>query len=263
MEQPAFVEFIRQFVGSMPMDYRRRYDAEAIVDHARLSDRRGGRRVSVGTFRSSREGMPICIVADDEPGFMSTVAAACVVSRLDVIAAEAYNRVTATGVEAVDLIWVRPAGETEDNVWIAPSDVAGLRSALVVLMDGTFDRRTLVDHVSRGSDPASFGRTRVRVVPGPQGEVVALDVETLDRPGLLFALTDVLFQLHLQIVRSEVRTIAGRVFDRFFFLDENDQPVAEAQAPDICQAVYARLLPKPRASQRRNVRARRLSIRVE
>ncbi len=261
MKKPAFVEFVGTFAASMPVQYRRKYDAEAVVAHARVSDRREGMRVRVDTFRSNREGMAICIVADDEPGFMSTVAAACVVSRLDVIAAEAYNRATSEGVEAVDLIWVRSAGESDDNVWMAPSDVAGLRSALVVLMDGTFDRRTLVEHVSTGSDAVSFGRTHVRVVPGPSGELVALDVETLDRPGLLFALTDVLFQLHLQIVRSEVRTIAGRVFDRFYFVDENEEPVLERRGPEICQTVYARLLPK--ASRRPSIGASALSVHVE
>lgn len=262
MKSPSFVDYIREFTDSMAPEYRRRYDARSIVDHARLSYRRGSARVAVGSFRSTRAGMPLCIVADDSPGLLSLIAAACVVSRLEVTDAEALTRTRADGrVEAVDLLWAHPSGERGDNVWIAPSDVAGLRSALVVLMDGTFDRRTLVEHFCGATDPAGFGRTRVRVVEGSRGALEALEVETLDRPGLLFALTDVLFQLRLQIVRSEIRTVGSRVFDRFYFFDDRGAPVPARRAGEICQAVYARLLPRRRRGA--SVRAEGLSVHVE
>ncbi len=248
MHEP-FHEFLSKFVASMPLEYRDRYDARAIADHAQLARGRAG-SVSVGTFQSpARKGLPICVVADDAPGLLSRISAAFILSKLDVIDAEAYCHELETGIdEAVDLFWVRRSDSQQRNHWLGPEAVASFRSVLVVLMDGTYERETLVRHTIGEQGGYGFGGTRLRFVNDDRGFIAALDVETLDRPGLLFALSAALFAQRLMIVRSEIRTIGARVFDRFYFRELGGAPVSQDRKSAIQAEVHAALMPPPHPS---------------
>ncbi len=237
---PPRYAWLRDFVDSMPGSYRDRHDARAITDHARLAARRRGRAVA-GPFRSSQPGLPLCVIATDRPGLLAVISAALVLSRLDVLAAEAWCRPTADGgSEAVDLFWVRDATEPDLTVWGGPEQIARFHSLLVVMLDGTFDRAALARRFRRASS-AGLGGARVRFVHTESGELSAIDVETLDRPGLLFALTSALFALRLEITRSEVRTIGRRVFDRFHFREMDGAAADATREPEIEREVLAAL----------------------
>jgi UTP:GlnB (protein PII) uridylyltransferase len=184
----TFHDYLSKFVASMPLEYRERYDARAIAEHAGFARARTG-RVGVGTFQSpAHKGLPLCVVADDAPGLLSRISAALVLSKLDLIHAEAYCRE----------------------------------------LDG-------------------FSGTRLRFVYDDRGFIAALDVETADRPGLLFALSDALFAQRLMIVRSEIRTVGARVFDRFYFRELGGGPVSQERQAAIQAEVQAALRPPPRA----------------
>lgn len=227
----------------MPFQYRDRHDAQAIADHARTVRRRRG-LAGVALFRSDRaRGLPVCVVADDRVGLLEQISAAFVLSRLDVMNAEIYSRTRSDGSrEAVDLFWVRQSGAPGDVVWIGPEEIAAFRAVLVVLLEGTFDRAALVQHVAL-SKSTSFGGTRLRMVYDAHGQIAGLDVETLDRPGLLFALSEALFNQRLQIVGSEVRTIGARAFDRFYFVERDGSAVMRHRRAGIEQAVLRALRP--------------------
>src|SRR5690349_5258276 len=96
------------FSSSLPASYRKNFDESAMAAHASLLEARGSERVGIGTFPSSRVGTALCVVADDRPGLLATISAALVLSRLDVIEAEAYTRRrTGKPDEALDVFWVR------------------------------------------------------------------------------------------------------------------------------------------------------------
>lgn len=239
---PPRYAWLRDFVDSMPQSYRDRHDARAMTDHARLAARRRGRAVA-GAFRCSQPGLPLCVVATDRPGLLSTISAALVLSRLDVLAAEAWGRTTAAGdSEAVDLFWVRDATEPDQSVWGGPEQIARFHSLLVVMLDGTFDRASLARSFRRGTR-AGLGDTRVRFVLTAEGTLSGIDVETQDRPGLLFALTSALFAQRLEITRSEVRTVGNRVFDRFYFRELDGAPVDAERESGIEREVLSALRP--------------------
>jgi [protein-PII] uridylyltransferase len=244
----TFHDYLSKFVASMPLEYRERYDARAIAEHAGFARARTG-RVSVGTFQSpAHKGLPLCVVADDAPGLLSRISAALVLSKLDVIHAEAYCRELDTGIdEAVDLFWVRRFDDHREPAWLGPETVASFRSVLVVLMDGTFARDALVEHMLDAPESYGFAGTRLRFVYDDRGFIAALDVETADRPGLLFALSDALFAQRLMIVRSEIRTVGARVFDRFYFRELGGGPVSQERQAAIQAEVQAALRPPPRA----------------
>ena len=97
-----------EFASSMPESYRKNFDGRAMAAHFAIAEARGDELVSVGSFPSSRPGTALCVVAEDRPGLLATISASLVLSRLDVIEAEAYTRRRSdTAVEAVDIFWVR------------------------------------------------------------------------------------------------------------------------------------------------------------
>ena len=239
-----------EFIAGMPEAYRAGNGREAMLDHARLSITRGAATVAVSTFRSTRhDGLPVCIVTDDRPGLLSLISAALVASGLDVVRAEAYCRDTARGAESVSLFWLRAAGPQAGDAWVAPSDVVLFRTLLMVLLEGTLARDALLQHLrERGKAKSSTG-VRVRFVAEDDRQLSAIDVETVDRPGLLFVLTDALTQQRVQIVRSEIRTIRGRAFDRFYVRELDGTAVSRRREAAISSAVLAALSPtfRPKA----------------
>jgi hypothetical protein len=112
-----------------------------------------------------------------------------------------------------------------------------------VLLDGTYSLPTLVAHVAEPPRGWAFGGTRLRFVTGDSAELVALDIETLDRPGLLFALTTALFAQRLAITCSEIRTMGHRVFDRFYFRELDGSAVLPSRRAEIEAELLGALKP--------------------
>jgi [protein-PII] uridylyltransferase len=239
-----FSSYLRTFVESLPPQYRDRHDARAIADHARLAQRRTGPAVS-GIFRASRAGgLPICVVADDAPGLLSRISAALVLSRLDVVRAEAYCRATSNGVEAVDLFWVRAVGAESDSGWIGPQDVARFQTTLVVLLDGTFHAESLIHELAGGNCERAANPAAVHFLSDGNSAISAVDIEADDRPGLLYMVSDALFRAGLMIARSEIATLRGRVVDRFYVRELDGQSVARRRVAAIRAAVLESLDPR-------------------
>ncbi len=237
-------EAVLEFIAGMPEAYRAGHSREAMLDHARLAITRGSNAVAVSSFRTARDqGQPVCVVTDDRPGLLSLISAALVASNLDVARAEAYCRDTTRGVEAVDLFWLRAAGPEHKGSWVAPGDVEMFRTLLMVLLEGTLARDALLQHLrERGKAKSSMG-VRIRFVAEGERHLAAIDVETVDRPGLLFVLTDALTQQRVQIARSEIRTIRGRAFDRFHVRELDGTAVSRRRETALSNAVLGALSP--------------------
>jgi [protein-PII] uridylyltransferase len=72
----------------------------------------------------------------------------------------------------------------------------------------------------------------------PEGYTV-LTVEGQDRPGLLLAITEALFEHKVQIVRSEVTTSDDRVLDKFHMTELDGSPLQRARLLRLQNAVLA------------------------
>ncbi len=248
MSDPGASEaYIREFVESLPTAYRHRYNDAARAAHARIALERRDSVANVGIFDSSRrDAQALCIVAADRPGLLATISAALVLSELDVVNADAHTRSTPTGLgEAVDLFWVRRAGESMRGEPLSDDEVAALRGTLVGLLEGTLQ--------SGAPEPTSAApgvETRVRFVEDDDGSLGTLEVETGDRSGLLLSLARALFQQRVQIVQSFVRTADERVQDRFQIVELDGSSISAERRLQIQVAVISALEPGMLASGR-------------
>jgi UTP:GlnB (protein PII) uridylyltransferase len=180
---------------------------------------------------------------------LALISASLVVCKLDVHHAEVYTRELGSGRrEAVDLFWVRKL-EQATGIGLVQADAARLEKTLTEFLKGEKDARAVVERqlaesASAGS-PTVVDAT-VRFVADPAGGLATLEVETTDRSGLLFSLASALFGQRVQIVESEVRTVEGRVFDRFRLVEFDGSAISSARRLEIQVAVLNAMEPARR-----------------
>lgn len=249
MRRPASPEFIRSFADSLPVAYRDRFTADAITAHASISEQRGGKVVKIGAFPAPETtASAVCLVAVDRPGLLSTISTALVLRKLDVVAAEAYTRTDASGAsEAVDVFFLRRVGELAPAAPLDDDEIAALEELIESLLEGSATVETLAKKGEPFVAPPRPADTLVRFLDDSDGGLTTLEVETTDRSGLLFALSTALFQQRVQIVRSEVRTVESRVFDRFTLVEFDGSPITPARRLDIQVAVMHAVEPARRS----------------
>lgn len=240
-------EFTQSFAESLPRSYRDKYDADVVVAHATVANTRGDAPVDVGLF--GRAGNGLCVVAEDRPGLLALISASLAGCHLDVSHAEVYTRDRGGGQkEAVDLFWVRNL-DAPPGTAITRADADRVRVTLERLIRGEENPKGVVDREAGKSElPAGKSAdATVRFVADPSGGLATLEVETTDRSGLLFALASALYEQNVQIVESEVRTVEGRVFDRFRIVELDGSAISAAHRLEIQVAVLSAIEPARRS----------------
>lgn len=234
------------FVQSMPPAYRQAFDVEATHAHAAIVERRAGRGTHVEIWKElSERVVAICVVADDKPGLLSSISAALVENRIDVVSADAYCRTTPEGrVEAVDFLWIRrlPNGKGTTSP-IRAKDILSLANAIE---DASANVETLVSQrvptVPPESLPAaaSGSSARIKFESGADGTTM-LTVEAVDRPGLLLAVTQALFRAGVQIVGLRATTEQGSAVDRFQLAEKTGLPLKNHRLLELQEHVLGAL----------------------
>jgi [protein-PII] uridylyltransferase len=216
-EAPASA--VESFLASMPERYLLANAPTSIVQHARIVEGRGARSAYVARVPGRHpEAAELCVVADDRPGLLASIAAAITANRLEVLAAQVYSRHAGERVEAVDLFWVRDRDGGTDGVEPA---LPRLARDLDDLCSGRVEPADLLE--------ARIGSTspwRERPSPAVPTEVLVddrasprhtvVEVFAKDRPGLLYRLARALHELGLSIALSKINTEGTRVADVFY-----------------------------------------------
>ena len=234
-DEPAGSDFLR----SMPGSYANVYTEDEIAEHAAIALRRGNRPALVERWRALENGGVIaCVVADDQPGFLSLVSAAFHLHELDVTTAQIYSRLRSDGVlEAVDFFWLRAlAGHSERP--IQDEEIASVNR----LIGDLVVRQACPDPILPARLAGNYGEATplVRAFFETQalrnGQYV-LVVEALDHPGLLLRIARTLHGERLDIVTSDIRTDGPRVRDRFTVRDTTGARLTPERLAGIRAAV--------------------------
>jgi len=219
---------VKTFAESLPSTYRAGFDWAAIAEHAKLAARRRPGHPAIGGFYASRlPGHSLCIVADDRPGLLALISSALLDERLDVVAAEAYTRrLNDQTREAVDLFWVQRLPPGDASTPLTGELIAHLEQTLDELLSGEGEPHSTRLPTQRPPPaPGAVLETTVRFIEDRNGTLSTLEVEAGDRAGLLLVLSRALYEQHVQIVSSSIRSTNGRVRDRFEVTELNDTPI--------------------------------------
>jgi [protein-PII] uridylyltransferase len=214
---------------------------ESIVEHARAVCARGGRAAHVARVPSRHPGAAeLCVVADDRPGLLASIAAALTANRLDVLTAEVYSHPVGHEREALDLFWVRDRDDGTESV----DEILGtLARDLDEVCSGRVQPADLL-----GSRVGSSSPWRERPSPAVSTEVLfdnrasplhtVIEVFAKDRAGLLYTLADALHRLGLAIALSKINTEGMRVADVFYVRElDGSKLAAGARQQEIREAL--------------------------
>jgi len=220
-ERAERLRFLADYLASMPERYVLANAPAAIAAHAELARRHQGETVAVELVPSRHpEAAEVCVVAMDRPGLLAAITAALAASRLEVHGAQIHSRALPSGVQAVDLFWVRDRGDGMEGVARAlPKLGRDIRAVLA----GERAAADLARNRGGGSlRERSSPRVKLQVSIDDRASPRHTVIEILarDRPGLLFALSDALHRLGLSIAVAKINTEGTRVADVFYVRDE-------------------------------------------
>jgi [protein-PII] uridylyltransferase len=213
------------YVASMPERYLLANDPESIVEHARVVAARGTRAAHVARVPwRHAEAAELCVVAQDRPGLLASIAAAITANRLEVLAAQVYSRAAGAagrvggGVEAVDLFWVRDReGGTEGVESALPRLARDLEDVCSGRVDAEELLRARIGTASPWRErPSPAVPTEVLLDDRASPRHTVVEVFAKDRPGLLYTLARALHELGLSIALSKINTEGMRVADVFY-----------------------------------------------
>jgi len=206
-------------LASLPERYLLANRPESIVQHARAVNERGARPAHVVRVPSRHpEAAELCVVADDRPGLLASIAAALTANHLEVLSAEVYSHPVGAEREALDLFWVRDRDGGTSGV---AESLPRLERDLEDVCSGRVTAGQLLQ-----ARTGSLSPWRERPSPNVPTEVLfddrasprhtIVEVYAKDRRGLLHRLAKTLYELRLSIALSKINTEGARVADVFY-----------------------------------------------
>jgi [protein-PII] uridylyltransferase len=213
------------------------FDADAHERHARLmaqADAKGelfSLSAKSNDFQSVTE---IVLFTPDHPGLFSQLAGAVSISGGTIVDAKAF---TTTDGFALDVFSVQDA---EGGTFGDLARVERLRQSIERTLRGeVYPRRAIAQRPAKRRSSAFKVTPRVNFDNDASASATVVEVEGLDRPGLLYDVTDALFQSGLSISSAMVSTYGERAVDVFYVRDGYGHKVRHEER---LKAVHARLL---------------------
>ncbi|MGH6871460.1 MAG: [protein-PII] uridylyltransferase [Rhizomicrobium sp.] len=211
---------------------------EAMLEHnARLAagaDAKGELLALSAESDDFRAVTEIVIYTPDHPGLFSKLAGAIAVSGGSIVDAKAF---TTTDGFALDLFSVQDA---EGGPFGDPARVARLRATIAKVLSGEIRPRSVLATRARKSRTSAFAvRPRVHVDNEASTTASVLEVEGLDRQGLLYDVTRAIFDAGLSISSAIVTTYGERAVDVFYVRDGYGHKITH---PERLASVQARVV---------------------
>jgi [protein-PII] uridylyltransferase len=210
---------------------------EAMLEHnARLTagaDSRGELLALSAESDDFRAVTEIVIYTPDHPGLFSKLAGAIAVSGGSIVDAKAF---TTTDGFALDVFSVQDA---EGGPFGDPARVERLRQTIDKVLSGEIRPRTVLESRARKTRASAF-KVQPRVSFDNEASTTAsvLEVEGLDRQGLLYDVTHAIFESGLSISSSIVATYGERAVDTFYVRDGFGHKIVH---PERLKSVEARV----------------------
>jgi [protein-PII] uridylyltransferase len=181
----------------------------------------------------------IKVCAKDRPGLFSKIAGTFTLNNLDILDAQIF---TWRNNMALDIFTVKPPPDKffEEERWaLAERNLAAALSGDLDLVSALNDKTSAYKRIK----PKASKRSHRIVVDNTSSSFFTIiEVFTYDFPGLLFAVTDALYQSGLDIWVAKISTKVDQVVDVFYVRDVDGQKIdAEQQVASVKEAILGRL----------------------
>jgi [protein-PII] uridylyltransferase len=232
---------VRAHLALLPSRYAAAVSPRAVVRHTLMTATRPGptqvnTRVTPGDRDpDGLEGIDeLDVVALDHPGWFAKVAGVVALHGGSIIAADAFSRDDGL---SVDTFKVRPPEGAGGSWW------ARVEGDLADAAAGRLAVRARVSRKARADD-RRIARlpdvpTKVVVADDPAGRSTVVEIHTLDRIGVLYAIATALAELELDLVVARIQTLGHEVVDVFFVRDGDGEPLDPDHLAELELAVTA------------------------
>ena len=213
------------------------FEPEELDFHARLmynADTKGEPLVIGARPDVSNAVTELVVYTPDHPGLFSRLAGAISVANSSIVGAKIF---TTTDGYALDVFRVQ---DTEGDLSGDRGRIERLRQTVLKTLTGEIRPRTVLAKRAPGRRAAAF-KTPSRVNFDNEASTVStvIEVESLDRVGLLYEITRALFQSGISISSAIIATYGELAVDTFYVRDVFGQKVTH---PQRLQAIEQRLM---------------------
>ena len=218
-------------------------DLEAQVRHMKLLEQMDGNNEALATSVDTKqfeEITEITVVAPDHPRLLSMIAGACVAGGGNIVDAKIHT--TSDG-RALDSIFISRAYENDED------EVRRARRIGKLIEEALSGKISITELIAR--DPSRRRKYKafkvepvVNITNDFSDTFTVIDIECLDRPGLLCDLTACLADLNLDIGSAHVVTFGEKANDSFYVRDLIGQKItSKARLTKIRNALLAVMSP--------------------
>jgi [protein-PII] uridylyltransferase len=257
-ELGATEHLVREHLRQLPARYAAAVTPRAAVRHALMAASRPGatevrtrvtpgerrlgdpdpaprtRAADAGDGTARQEPDELDVVALDHAGWFAKVAGVLALHGGSIVAADAFTRQDGL---AVDTFRVRPPEGVGGSWW------AGVEGDLAEAAGGRLAIRARVARKARTEqrriDRLPEVPTSVRTELDAAGTSTIMEVHTLDRIGVLYAIATALAELELDIVVARVQTLGHEVVDAFYLRDADGGPLDRDHVAELELAVVS------------------------
>ncbi len=221
---PAKVE---RYITKHYPPYWLKVDIDNKIEHAHFLDasEQAGRSLATAAKADQQRGVTeLTILAPDHPRLLSIIAGACAVAGGNIVDAQIF---TTTDGLALDTISIsREFDRDEDEERRASRIADGIERTLR-------GEAQLPEVIARRAPKSRYGafmiEPEVNVNNVWSDRHTVIEVIGLDRPGLLFNLTNTISRLNLNIASAHVATFGERVIDVFYVTDLTGAKIVSPQ----------------------------------
>jgi [protein-PII] uridylyltransferase len=208
-------EALIQLIDSMSPRYLLSMHEKKILEHIALYQSKGADDFALKVRKvnqSSNRNAAIC--GNDKPGFFSRVAGVFTLNDFDILDAQIFSWGKKL---AFDLFTIKPFYDLtrEDERW------SRVKNDLASSLNGQLDlaealKNKAVSPLFKANPRVTGEEIRVEIDNKSSSFFTIIDVYAYDFPGLLYALTNAIYECNLDIVYAKIATHVEQVIDIFY-----------------------------------------------
>jgi [protein-PII] uridylyltransferase len=222
--------------------YRLYMPVSSMLEHIELFDRLGDADF-IWDIKHSADAntRTVTICAQDRPGLISKIAGVFTLNNINILDVQVF---TWRNNIALDIFEVMPPPDRlmEAEKW--QRTARNLNAALAGKLDLTQSLRKKTAAIRKTNRRMQTMPHRITVDNTSSSFFTIIEVVTYDFPGLLFKITDALFNCDLNIWVAKIATKADQVVDVFYVWDLNGQKVDSQDQVDHIEKTILNRLPK-------------------
>jgi [protein-PII] uridylyltransferase len=242
VETPEAKEQLDLMLASMSRRYLLYTEVNDIAEHIRLYRQLGEKPfVWNVTGSETKTNRTISICAYDRPGLFSNIAGVLTLSGFDILDARVFtwqNKI------ALDIVEVKAPDdlEFEQERWNRASD--RLHAAISGQLDlGAALKERMEAYKSKERRPSRRPH-KIKIDNQSSSFFTIIEVFTYDFPGLLFLVTNALFQCQLDLWVAKIATKVDQVVDVFYVRDFNGQKIIVPEQVSQVEKTILGVLPE-------------------